>query len=242
MINRPGRRAGRLAVVVAGAVALLVALAGPATAHVTVNPKEATQGGYTKLTFRVPNERPNAGTVKVAVQLPQDHPITSVSVQPHAGWTYEVARRKLDTPIKGSNGDITDVVDTVTWSGGPIKAGEFDEFSISVGPLPKDTTSLAFKAVQTYDNGEVVRWVDVPAAGQPEPATPAPVLELNAPANGAAASEDDVSAASNTSNSGGASQSDVDTAKTLGIAGLVVGVLGLAAGGFALVTSRRRAA
>ena len=60
----------------------------PATsafAHVTVNPKEAAQGGYAKLAFRVPNERDNASTTKLEVNLPADHPFASVSVRPAAG-------------------------------------------------------------------------------------------------------------------------------------------------------------
>jgi uncharacterized protein YcnI len=233
-------RPRRLAVLAASVAALVLGIAAPASAHVTVNPNEAAQGGYAKLTFRVPNERANAGTVKLAVQLPQDHPITSVSVQPHDGWTYEVSRRKLDTPIKGSSGDITDVVDTVTWSGGPIKPGEFDEFSVSVGPLPKDASSLTFKAVQTYENGEVVRWVDEAVEGQPAPKSPAPVLTLTAASGTDAASHDDAAAPS--PGSSGASQSDVDAAKTFGIIGFVLGALGLAIGGLALAQSRRSGA
>jgi hypothetical protein len=61
-------RAGTL-VAVAAAVSVF-AFAGPASAHVTVNPNTATQGGYTKLTFRVPNKKANANTVALEVNLP----------------------------------------------------------------------------------------------------------------------------------------------------------------------------
>ena len=44
-----------------------LALAAPASAHVTVNPRQATAGSYEKLTVRVPNESPTAGTVAVAL-------------------------------------------------------------------------------------------------------------------------------------------------------------------------------
>src|SRR4051812_36870977 len=42
--------------VAVGAAATVLLVAGPAAAHVTVNPSDATQGGYTKVAFRVPNE------------------------------------------------------------------------------------------------------------------------------------------------------------------------------------------
>jgi uncharacterized protein YcnI len=72
--------------VVGGAVAALtLALAVPAAAHVTVNPNTAVQGGYTKVTFRVPNESDAASTTKVEVNLPLDAPFASVSLKPVAG-------------------------------------------------------------------------------------------------------------------------------------------------------------
>jgi hypothetical protein len=65
-----------------------------------------------------------------------------------------------------------------------VKAGELDEFEVSVGPLP-EAERMVFKALQTYANGEVVRWIEEPVQGQEEPEHPAPVLELVA-AEGAA--------------------------------------------------------
>lgn len=75
----------RLATVAAGAAAAIALIAGPASAHVTVNPNSATQGGYTKLTFRVPNEKDSASTTKLEVVIPTDHPIASISTKPVAG-------------------------------------------------------------------------------------------------------------------------------------------------------------
>jgi periplasmic copper chaperone A len=55
-------------------------LTGPASAHVSVQPGTAEQGGFTKVAFRVPNERANASTSKLEVILPTDHPISFVSM------------------------------------------------------------------------------------------------------------------------------------------------------------------
>ena len=36
-----------------------------------------------------------------------------------------------------------------------------------LGHVPDDADSLTFKALQTYSNGDVVRWIDAQQAGQP---------------------------------------------------------------------------
>ncbi|MGH9041576.1 MAG: YcnI family protein [Acidimicrobiia bacterium] len=165
------------------AAALAVTLgvvAVPAGAHVTVNPREATKGGYAKLAFRVPNERPE-GTTKLEVNFPVEHPLSSVSVRPVAGWTYKVERQKLATPIGSEEpGEeaVTDYVSKITWEGGTIAPGEFQEFEVSGGPLPDDADQMVFKAVQTYASGEVVRWIEEAGDSGEEPEFPAPILTL----------------------------------------------------------------
>jgi uncharacterized protein YcnI len=219
----------------------------PATsafAHVTVNPREAAQGRYAKLAFRVPNERDGLNTTKLEVNFPTDHPLASVSVRPHAGWTYSVVKAKLATPIKSDDGEISEGVSKVTWTGGAIKPGEFDEFEVSVGPLPDDVDSLTFKALQTYSDGEVVRWIEEAPAGGGEVDHPAPVLKLTKA--GAAAPATAVTTAPQTQAGevadkagNAASKKDVDSAKTFGILGMVFGIIGFAS---ALAGRRRRSA
>jgi len=224
-----------------------VMLAPPAGAHVTVNPSEATKGGVTKLTFRVPNERPTAGTTQVEVAMPPEHPFRSVSVKPTAGWTYVADKTPLTTPITNAAGEqTTETVTKITWSGGLIKPGEFAEFEVSVGPLPTDADEVVFKALQTYDGGEVVRWIDVPTPGGAEPEHPAPVLELVAAeeettvtttadgGTGTGTGTDDALSASNV-----ASKTDVDDANRTGVIGIVIGVLGLVVAGVAIAMARK---
>ncbi|HEY3240338.1 MAG TPA: YcnI family protein [Acidimicrobiia bacterium] len=164
------------------AVAIAVgALAAPASAHVSVNPREATKGGFTKLAFRVPNERPDSGTTKFEVSFPVDHPLAFLNVRPVPGWTYKIERQKLATPIKSDEpgeADVTDYISKVTWEGGTIAPNEFQEFEVSGGPLPDDVDQIVFKAVQTYASGEIVRWIEEATAGGEEPEHPAPVLKL----------------------------------------------------------------
>ncbi|MGA5817241.1 YcnI family protein [Kitasatospora sp. NPDC094028] len=231
----------RLAAVALTAAASVVALAGPAFAHVTVNPGKAVQGGYTAVDFRVPNENDAAGTVKVEVNLPLDHPLASVRTMPLPGWTAAVEKSKLDKPIKVHGSDVNEAASKIIWTadaGTKIAPGQFQEFRVSLGPLPTDADSMVFKALQTYDNGDVVRWIDEAKDGQPEPAHPAPVLKLTkaaagedghgvtaSPAAGAHGDSSDHAEASD-----GDKKSSDSTARVLGVVGIVVGVIGTGVG------------
>ena len=210
------KRSALVAAVVGG---LTLALAAPASAHVTVNPNTATPGSYSKVTFRVPNEKDSANTTKLEVNLPADHPIASVSVKPLPGWTAVTEKNKLATPIKSDDGDITEAVTKITWTAdanSAIKPGQFQEFDVSLGPLP-ESGQLIFKALQTYSDGDVVRWIDEPATGGTEPDHPAPVLKLAA----ATAPAAPAAPAATT----GSTKSDGPDA--FGLAGFVAGLLAL---------------
>lgn len=246
---RPARR--RALTLTAIAAAAVLGLAAPASAHVSVQPGQAEQGGYAGVTFRVPNENDNAGTTKLEVNLPDDKPLTSVRTRPLAGWTANVEKKTLATPITSHGKTITEAVSKVTWTanaGTRINPGQYEDFEVSLGPLPTDTDKLVFKALQTYDNGDVVRWIDLPGPDGKEPEKPAPTLKLVPAGTGSAAkpspaasgasgdSDKNVSVAASTSD-----KASDSTARTLGIAGLVVGVLGLALGAFGLIRGSRRA-
>lgn len=161
-------------------VGALAVLAAPtiASAHVTANPNTAQQGGYAKITFRVPGERDNASTTQVEINFPADHPLTSVSTRAVPGWTVQVTKTPLAKPLTADGKQLTEAVSKIVWTGAKIAPGQFEEFDVSMGPLPEDTGQMVFKALQTYDNGEVVRWIDTETAGAPEPSHPAPVVKL----------------------------------------------------------------
>ena len=89
----------RTAVVAGAAVAVCLLTAGPASAHVTVNAASAVQGGYTKAALRVPNEKDNASTTALEVNLPADTPIASVSLKPVQGWTAKTEKTTAITKI-----------------------------------------------------------------------------------------------------------------------------------------------
>ncbi|MPZ28479.1 MAG: DUF1775 domain-containing protein [Micromonosporaceae bacterium] len=229
------------------AVAGALAVAGPAAAHVTVNPGDATAGERARVDFRVPTESETESTVAVEVHFPEDPPISSVSVGKVPGWSAEVAYRELDEPIEGGHGEqITEVVESITWTaddpGAEIQPGEFGEFPVGLGPLP-EADQLFFPTLQTYSDDEVVRWIEEPQ-GDVEPEFPAPSLTLAA----AGAPEGEGTAGGGEADTSGdapadtAADSDSDSdsgaGMWLGLGGLVAGLAGLAVGGVALARSR----
>ncbi|KAB1926933.1 YcnI family protein [Micromonospora noduli] len=220
------------------AATAVLGFAGPASAHVTVNPKEATQGGYARVAFRVPNESDTASTTKLEVVLPENAPVGSVSTMPVPGWTVTTEKRKVDPPIEVHGSQLTEAVSKITWTASGdagVKPGQFQEFPVSMGPLPQ-VDSMVFKTLQTYSDGNISRWIDEPAPGAEEPEHPAPVLTLAAAAT---------PAGSATPTAAVASPDDDDDddgnglAVGLGVAGLVAGLAGLVLGGLAFTRTRR---
>ncbi|MFG3662361.1 YcnI family protein [Streptomyces sp. NPDC047706] len=244
-------KAYRLAAAGAVAASAVVVLSAPAFAHVTVQPDgEAAKGGYAVVDFKVPNERDNASTTKLEISFPTEHPLSSVMPEPVPGWKVQVTKSKLDKPIESHGHQITEAVSKITWTatGKGVEPGYFQKFPVSVGALPEDADEMVFKAIQTYSNDEVVRWIEVPQEGQEEPENPAPVLELSAAKDdhhGSAGPEKDseepaadASAAAKTTTEAAEPADSTDTtARVLGVVGIVVGAAGVAYG---VLAGRRR--
>lgn len=143
----------RTLVAVALVVAVLMAAAGPAAAHVSVRPEEAVRGTVAALTFSIPNERDDAATVAIAIELPGS--FDTVEPLPNGEWTATV------------DGGV------VRWSGGRLTGADRVELVVRIGPL-SGPDQLVLPAVQTYDRGEVVRWIEEGHDSE----HPAPVLAL----------------------------------------------------------------
>jgi len=246
-------KVSRIAAAGAVATSAVLALSAPAFAHVSVQPDGGTavKGDYATVNFKVPNERDNASTTKLEVSFPTDHPLASVMPQPVDGWSVKVTKSKLDKPLTMEGEKIDEAVTKVTWTatGKGIEPGFFQKFPLSVGALPEDTDELVFKAVQTYSNKEVVRWIEPQREGQEEPEFPAPVLALSAASSesghhGSSSSDsstedasDSQAAAKDTTEAADSSDSSDTTARVLGIVGIVVGAAGVAYG---VLAGRRR--
>ncbi|MGW4521413.1 YcnI family copper-binding membrane protein [Amycolatopsis sp. NPDC004378] len=240
------KRAGFLAATV-GAAGLLGA--GVASAHVTANVYGAqpTKGGYAAIVFRVPSEEPNTTTKKVAVDFKPDYGIGSVRTKPVPGWTAEVTTSKLPAPITKDNGtQITEAVTAVTWTAQPgneLKATDYQEFSVSFGPLPTNVDEVEFPAHQTYSDGKVVDWTQPTPPGGEEPEHPAPTVKLAAKSAG----DDDHGSMAGTASTTGehteaAAAASDSTARWLGGAGLLVGAIGVGVGAGATIRARKATA
>ena len=246
-------KASRIAAAGALAGSAVLLLSGPAFAHVSVAAEgTAAKGGYATVNFKVPNERDDATTTKLEVNFPTDHPLASAQPEAIPGWDIKVTKAKLDKPLELHGEQIDEAISKITWTadGAGIKAGFFQKFPVSIGQLPENTDELVFKAIQTYSNKEVVRWIEVPKEGQEEPDNPAPVLALSAASDdhhgssGASNASDDSKgddaddseAAAKETSAAPADSSDT-TARVLGVVGIVVGAAGVAYG---VLAGRRR--
>jgi uncharacterized protein len=156
------RKLAVVAVVVTGVVMLT---AGAAFAHVEIEREgEVTAQGVVNATLSVPNESNTNGTTTIQLVFPDSPKLTEATAEDANGFTASVQ--------KDAAGDVT----SITWSGGTITGDDEVEFPMTMGDFPADTESVEFKALQTYDDGTVVRWIEPTPAGAEEPEHPAPVL------------------------------------------------------------------
>ena len=225
-------------VIAATAAAVVIALPAAASAHVTLNPNTASAKGFTELLIRVPNERDNASTTKVDVEFPPG--FVFASYQPKPGWTVKVQKHKLAKPVKTDDGEVTEEVSRMTFIGtgkglGAIPPGAFQDFPISVQVPDNAGQTLWFPALQTYSNGEVVRWITKDESAD----EPAPHVDVTAAAaEGHAMASTAPTSTTATKPAATAARNDDAPSKGLVIVALVIGALGLLIGIVALATRR----
>ncbi|WP_406259916.1 YcnI family protein [Actinacidiphila glaucinigra] len=243
------RSSFRIGVAAAAAAAGIVLASTPAFAHVSVEPESpAAKGGYATVDFKVPNELDNASTTKLEVVFPADHPLASVRPQAIAGWDIKVTKSNPGKPLTLHGASVGAAVTEVTWTatGKGIAPGSFRKFPLSLGQLPRDADRLVFKALQTYSDKQVVRWIEPQVEGQEEPEHPAPTRQLaaatqndhhedNAADQASATKDSDTDQSDNAEKNTTPAAGDTTdgTARGLGIAGLAVGAAGILSGALA---------
>jgi uncharacterized protein len=165
-MNRTSIRIGLVTAFGTAALALAPAVGD---AHVTVHPNALPAGGFTVVNVRVPNERESAATRKIDVQVPSGILFLSTLAQP--GWRAKVIYRKLAKPVTVFGEKHTQEAGRVIWTatGAGIRPGQFIEFPLSISVPATKGRVLTFKALQTYSNGEVVRWIGAESAEAPAP-------------------------------------------------------------------------
>ncbi len=221
--------------IVLGLLALLVlAMPAGAAAHVTVAPETASAQGYAMLTFTVPHGCDGAATNRVAVKMPPEVISATPGVVP--GWKIKTVEGKLPKPAEQHGEQVTEGVRQVIWTGGPLAAEQLEQFPLSVALSGEPGDQVEFKVVQGCVGGVETAWIQAPTADGEEPDHPAPTIELVEAEDGHGhASENEQAETASAS-----SPEDGDSGDGLAIAALVVGALGLLAGGAALLRAGRK--
>ena len=140
--------------------AVVLAAAPAASAHVQVRPALVAPGDPVLFEVIVPNER-DAHTTEVTLQVPKD--LIPFSFAEPEGWTRENK--------EGADGSL----ETITWKGELAEDG-FARFSF-LASTPEQEGEISWKAIQTYDDGSVSRWI-----GAPDSENPAAVTKVSADA------------------------------------------------------------
>ena len=134
----------------------LLAAPAAAQAHISLHPNTIPAGAFATLDVRVPGEQEGAHVTKVDVLFPPG--FVGVDYENVAGWSTHVIETKLATPITEDGETIDTEVSQIvwTWSGplGKVDNGQFINLPLSLA-IPDDAAGkpLEFRTVQTYSNG-----------------------------------------------------------------------------------------
>jgi uncharacterized protein YcnI len=161
----------------AAAGALLTALATPAFAHITLETGSAPVGSGYKAVLRVPHGCGGAATTAITLKVPEG--FISAKPMPKAGWTLDIKTGDYANTYKLYGADVKSGATEISWSGGNLPDNEYDEFVVrgTLADSLKPGDTLYFPVLQSCGDKEDA-WIAIPAAGQPEPETPAPGLKL----------------------------------------------------------------
>jgi periplasmic copper chaperone A len=151
-----------------------------ASAHITLENRQATIGSSYKAVFAVPHGCAGSATVKIRVQIPEG--VIAAKPMPKAGWNVELIKGKYAADYDYHGAKLSDGVKEVVWSGGKLPDDNYDEFVINtfLTSALKPNTNLYFPVVQECEQG-ISRWIDIPAdgdAGAHDSKSPAPAVKL----------------------------------------------------------------
>jgi uncharacterized protein YcnI len=132
----------------------LFSLSAVASAHVTIDPKEAVVGRQA-YSVRVPNEK-DIPTTELRLVVPDGVEVTGIL--PIAGWTHKENRAAADPNATDDDGHPAQGrIAEITWSGGKINPGEYQLFTVNTN-YPGEPKELTWKAYQKYSDNGVVAW------------------------------------------------------------------------------------
>ena len=143
-------RTTTLRISLAIAAVLSIALPAAAAAHIQVRPAQAAPVDPVLWTVLVPNERSEA-TVRIELQVPPG--VSPFSFEDQPGW-----KRTLKLAPDQS-------IERIVWDGevGPEGLARFTFLATT----PEKEGTIAWKALQHYEDGQVVRWIGGEGAEEP---------------------------------------------------------------------------
>ena len=142
----------------ASAVALAVWLGGALSrvdAHVVVFPAEGPPSVVQRYALLIPTEKASP-TTRVEIQFPDRLRVSEIEVV--SGWR-STAQRDREGRIVGAS-----------WEGGQVPPGHF----FAVGVLARNPDApgeMAWKLIQTYQDGSEIHWIGPPSAEFPAAVT-----------------------------------------------------------------------
>lgn len=155
------RAPSRLALLLCAAGALLPTAFTPAQAHVVLAEPAAPAGSSYRATFKVGHGCDGSSITQITVRLPDG--VKAAKPMPKAGWQIERRIDKLATPYTRHGRTITEDVREITWRGGPLPDGFYDEFVVHM-QLPAQPGPQWFQVLQVCEQGRI-DWAEVPAEG-----------------------------------------------------------------------------
>jgi uncharacterized protein YcnI len=257
MLNVPARlvlRLAPLAVLLTVVTTVVCSGATWAGADVAIQPPAVAPGDLVAFTVQVLNDRAPAATTRVELDFPKQPAVAYLDAVPVAGWSMRVVKYRLAHAIDTPDGTSGVAISRVIWTGGPLGGASLVRFTLRIGPVPASSSRFLFTARQTYDTGATVTYDDNP--DQATAARPKPVLAVSRYATtrapGAAVAPDapfnltekqaiDRRVRTLIRNGEIATPDDLESARWVALAALVVASIGLGFAYAAWARTRRRA-
>ena len=133
----------RLFIGTVGATVLVIACASSASAHATLETREAPVGAPYKAVMRVPHGCDGTATIALRIRIPDG--VIGVKPMPKASWTLSTVTGKYPRTYTLFHSKVSEGVVEITWSGGKLLDAHYDEFvfltsltgdSVRVYPMP----------------------------------------------------------------------------------------------------------
>jgi uncharacterized protein YcnI len=167
----------KVASLAVSATAILMTLATPALAHITLATTEAEAGTTFRAILVVGHGCDGEATTSVRVQIPEG--FYNVKPMPKAGWELQSVTGPYAKPFMNHGTELTEGVTEITWSGGTLPDSQFDEFTFR-GTFGSDLaagSAFYFPVIQHCGDKESP-WIDT--SGDEDAEAPAPGVVMKA--------------------------------------------------------------